>query len=267
MGRLLVFVMERTALVVAFLLVFLIAVSTLLSSDTETEIETGIEPTDTGLEPGITTYVETPLTAVTYGSAAIKVPAVDSEGNGIVTWLKVDSNAGEGRTLVDINQLLFWIDTQYSIQISKMVAENYTGVDLSEIDLVYSIDIEASLIEGPSAGAALTVATIAAIQNKTLKPDVIITGTMNPDGSIGPVGGILVKAKAAKDIGATLFIVPKGQATQTYYKQERTCEKIGPMTYCTTEYVPETTDIEEQTAIRIEEVSNIGEALSYFIDV
>jgi len=190
---------------------------------------------------------------------------VDNEGNGVVTWLSVDSNAGEGRTLVDINQLLFWVDTQYSIQIAKFVAENYTDVDLSEIDLVYSIDTEAYLIEGPSAGAALTVATIAAIYNETLDPDVMITGTISPDGTIGPVGGILAKAKAAKDIGAPLFIVPAGQATQTYYRQERTCERIGPITYCSTEYVPETIDVEEQAGIPMEEVSNIEEALKYFL--
>jgi len=262
--------MKRTALIVAFSVVFLIGISILLSlsSETETKIETGTGGTEpeSELEPesGIVPY-ETPPASVTYGSAAIKVPAVDNEGNGVVTWLSVDSNAGEGRTLVDINQLLFWVDTQYSIQIAKFVAENYTDVDLSEIDLVYSIDTEAYLIEGPSAGAALTVATIAAIYNETLDPDVMITGTISPDGTIGPVGGILAKAKAAKDIGAPLFIVPAGQATQTYYRQERTCERIGPITYCSTEYVPETIDVEEQAGIPMEEVSNIEEALKYFL--
>ncbi len=262
--------MKENAIILILLIVFLIGVSTFFSSNTETSIETPGEPgpeSEPGaeLEPNITTYTETPPAALKYGSATIRVPAVDNEGNGVVTSLTVDSNAGEGRTLVNIDQLLFWVDTQYSIQTAKLVAENYTDVDLSEIDLVYSIDTEAYLIEGPSAGAALTVATIAAIYNETLNSTVMITGTITPDASIGPVGGILEKATAAKDIGASLFIVPAGQATQTYYRQERTCEKIGPITYCTTEYVPETIDIEEQAGIAMEEVSNIGEALKYFL--
>lgn len=258
--------MKENAIVVVLLVIFLIGVSALFSGGTETTIETSgkLEP-ETELESNITTYVEIPSAALKYGSATIRVPAVDNEGNGVVTLLTVDSNAGEGRTLVNIDQLLFWVDTQYSIQTAKLVAENYTNVDLSEIDLVYSIDTEAYLIEGPSAGAALTVATIAAIYNKTLNSSVMITGIINPDGSIGPVGGILAKANAAKDIGASLFIVATGQATQTYYRQERTCEKIGPITYCTTEYVPETIDIGEQAGIAMEEVPNIGEALKYFL--
>ncbi len=257
--------MEKNAIIAVALIFFLVWVSSFPSGDMETEIETGIEAPGTGLEPDITTY-ETPPAAVKYGSAAIKVPAVDENGNGVVTWLGVDSTPGEGRTLVNIDQLLFWVDTQYSIQTAKTVAENYTSADLSEVDFIYSINIEASLIEGPSAGAALTVATIAAIQNKTINPDAIMTGTINLDGTIGPVGGILAKAKAAKDIGATLLVVPKGQSIQTYYKQEQTCEQIGPITYCNTEYVPETNDIEEQVDIEVEEVSNIGEALKYFLE-
>jgi len=258
--------MKENAIIVVILIIFLIGASTLFSSNTETGIETPSKlESDSELESNITTYVETPSAALKYGSATIRVPAVDNEGRGVVTSLTVDSNAGEGRTLVNIDQLLFWVDTQYSIQTAKLVAENYTDVDLSEIDLVYSIDTEAYLIEGPSAGAALTVATIAAIYNETVNSTIMITGTINPDASIGPVGGILEKATAAKDIGASLFIVPAGQATQTYYRQERTCEKIGPITYCSTEYVPETIDIEEQAGIAIEEVSNIGEALKYFL--
>ena len=258
--------MKENAIIVIILIILIIGASTLFSSNTETGIETpGKLESDAELESNISTYTETPSAALKYGSATIRVPAVDNEGNGVVTSLTVDSNAGEGRTLVNIDQLLFWVDTQYSIQTAKLVAENYTDVDLSEIDLVYSIDTEAYLIEGPSAGAALTVATIAAIYNETLEPGIMITGTINPDASIGPVGGILEKATAAKDIGASLFIVPAGQAAQTYYRQERTCEKIGPITYCSTEYVPETIDIEEQSGIAIEEVSNIGEALKYFL--
>ena len=38
-----------------------------------------------------------------------------------------------------------------------------------------------------------------------------MTGTINPDGGIGPVGGIPHKLDAAAQQGASLFIVPEGQ--------------------------------------------------------
>ena len=197
--------------------------------------------------------------------AEIYVPAVNEKGEGVATILRVEAIPGEGRVLVDIHQLLFWVDTQYSIQIAKSVAQKLTGLNLSKIDLIYSIETNASIIEGPSAGAALTIATIAALENKSLNESVIITGTINPDGSIGPVGGILAKAQAGKQVGAKLFLVPKGQGTQVTYKPIRKCEEIGPITYCTIKYLPEKISISKDVGIDVIEVSNIEDALKYFL--
>ena len=67
-------------------------------------------------------------------------------------------------------------------------------MDLSEYDLVYTIKANATVIEGASAGAALAVATVAALTGKELNSSVMMTGTINHDGTIGPVGGIFEKA-------------------------------------------------------------------------
>lgn len=232
----------------------------------QTQIQTQIVQTTT-----TTTTLEIPTTTTTlpaemgYQAVTIKVPAVDREGNGVVTLLKVQAMPGEGRALVNINQLLFWVDTQYSIRVAKTVAENTTGLDLSNVDLIYSIETNASVIEGQSAGAALTIATVAVLEDKTVVPDVMITGTIDFDGSIGPVGAIIAKASAAKDVGASLFLVPTGQASQTYYTPVRKCEKIGPVTYCTTEYKAEKIDVTKEAGIPVKEVGSIEEALKYFL--
>ncbi|MEM5878945.1 MAG: S16 family serine protease [Candidatus Aenigmatarchaeota archaeon] len=196
----------------------------------------------------------------------LPVPAVDEEGNGVLTTLIVEAAPGKGRVLTDINHLLFFIDTQNSIQIAKAVAQNITGIDISKTDLIYQIETNASAIGGPSAGAALTVATIAALENKTLNQKVGITGTINPDGSIGPVGGIEEKAKAAKEAGIEIFLVPEGQGTQVSYTPKRECRKIGPILYCTTEYLIKKVDVSESVGIQVKEVGNIQEALKYFLE-
>lgn len=261
---------------VIILLVTMLYLSTIAETDIEKTgptIDTGFNKTQTEEEPEKEESEFVDLGSnfslgvrEVWGEAAIKVPAVDNEGNGVVTWLTVDVIPGEGRTLVNINQLLFWVDTQYSIQTAKWVAENYTKMNLSNVDIVYAIDTEASLVEGPSAGAALTVATVAALRNQTLDERVMITGTIKPDGTIGPVGGIIEKAKASKDVGATTFLVPEGQSVEISYNKERECEKIGPILYCTTDYVPEYTNVEDEVDIEIEEVSTLGEALKYFLE-
>ncbi len=202
---------------------------------------------------------------ITSNTAIINLPAVDNEGNGVIVKLKVQASSGEGRVLTNIDNLLFWVDTQYSIKIAEMVAENITGAELSDVDLIYTIETDASVIEGGSAGAALTIATIAVLQNKTLPSDVMITGTINPDGTIGPVGAIFAKAKASKDVGVRLFLVPEGQGSQVNYVPEKKCEKIGPVTFCTTEYKPQKLDISEDVGIEVKEVSTVDDALKYFI--
>jgi uncharacterized protein len=194
----------------------------------------------------------------------LNLPAVDNQGNGVITNLKLEARPGSGRTLVDINSILFFVDTQNSIQIAKAVAENYTKANLSNIDLIYEIETNASVIEGPSAGAALTISTIAALEGKQLPHNVMITGTINPDGSVGLVGGIPAKAKAAKDVGATMFLVPAGQGSQTTYTPIQKCEQIGVITYCTTEYKASKIDLSKDLGIQVKEIGKIQDALPYF---
>lgn len=193
------------------------------------------------------------------------LPAVDNKGEGVLTLLTVEAHPGKGRTLVDIDNLLFWADTQHSIRVAKKVAQEITKINLSNYDIIYNIYANASIIGGESAGAALTIATIAALQNKTLNDKVIITGTINHDGTIGPVSAIMAKAKAAKAGGANLFLVPLLQSREVVYETRKHCEKIGPAEFCSIEQVPKRINVSEEANITVIEVGSIEEAIAYFI--
>ncbi len=195
---------------------------------------------------------------------SMKVPAVDDKGNGITTALVVESMPGSGRTFVDIDNLLFWADTQQSIRIARLVAANLTSIDINKYDLVYNIHANATLIGGESAGAAITIATIAALKNKSLNSNVMITGTINHDGSIGPVSEIISKATAAKNSGASLFLVPLLQSRDVIYETREHCEKFGPTKVCSVEQLPRRIDVSNQTGLETKEVSSVKEALDYF---
>ena len=196
--------------------------------------------------------------------AEINLVAIDEEGNGVSTPLTVEAIPGDGKVLTDIEKLLFWVDTQYSIQTARNVAINITKKDMDNYDLIYSIKTDATLVGGPSAGAALTLATIAALQNKTLKNDIIITGTVGPDGSIGQVGGVLEKAQAASDVGIKVFLVPPGQREQTYLSPNETCVRKAGFIFCETTYEQVTINIGDSVGISVIEVENINEAMEYF---
>jgi uncharacterized protein len=197
-------------------------------------------------------------------AATIIVPAVDDNGNGVATTLSVQVSPGAGRLLINIERVVFWADTQNSIRTAKAVAEAYTKADLSSYDIEYAIGANASVVEGPSAGAALAVATIAAVKNLTINTSVMMTGTINPDGSIGQIGDALAKARAAKQMGAQLFLVPKGQSSETKQEQKKTCSTESGVELCKVETVTATHNIASEAGIAVVEVSNLGQAAEYF---
>jgi uncharacterized protein len=193
------------------------------------------------------------------------VPAVDPAGRGIATNLTVEVKVGRGRIMTDIGQLLFWVDTQQSIRIAKAVAENVTGIDTANLDIIYAIETgNATIVGGPSAGAALAVATVSVLEARQLNNSVMITGTIEPDGSIGKVGMVAEKARAAKEVGATLFLVPPGQSTAIYLKPiERCIQKTG-FVYCETTYEKVKVNIGKDIGIEVREVADITSALDFF---
>lgn len=198
--------------------------------------------------------------------STMKLVAIDDKGNGVLTDLSVSAVPGKGRVLVDVENLLFWIDTQQSIQTAKKVAETYLKKDVDKVDLTYSIRVDnGSVVGGPSAGAAFAAATVAALENKTLKQGVIITGTIEEDGNIGQVGGIIAKGKAAKEGGYRKFLVPEGEKNFTEYRKEEDCERFGSMRICNIEYKAKEVDVEEEIGMEVVEVKDINEALNYLL--
>jgi uncharacterized protein len=192
------------------------------------------------------------------------LPAVDNNGEGIITTLGVETVPGSGRILVDIENLVFWEDTQNSMRTAKEVAGKITNKNVTDYDFVYTVHTNATMVGGPSAGAAITVATIAALENKSINENVMITGAIKSDGSISKVTGISAKAKAAKQINISTFLVPPGQSTETYYEIKKDCQGIGSFEFCTVKQVPKERDISREVGIAIIEVPTVEEALRYF---
>jgi uncharacterized protein len=78
-------------------------------------------------------------------------------------------------------------------------------------------------IDGPSAGGLMTVGVLAALRGAHIKDDATMTGTINPDGTIGPVGGIPHKIEGAAKAGKKMVLVPIGQR---YDMDENTKQQV-----------------------------------------
>jgi predicted S18 family serine protease len=169
------------------------------------------------------------------GYATIQAPAVSQNvvdvnnggfvtqnivSNGTMMNLSVEIQPGEGRVLVQTTPLM-GVVFQDAANTAVAVAENRTGINLSGSDVIFSIQAEnqISSVDGPSAGALMTLATIAAIENRTINPNITLTGTIDADGHVGAIGGVIEKATAAKESGKTLFLLPEENAVFTKYNE------------------------------------------------
>jgi predicted S18 family serine protease len=102
-----------------------------------------------------------------------------------------------------------------------LLSENKTGKSLSSSDVILSINAKNPIprVEGPSAGALITLITISEIySNIKLNNSITLTGTIDSKGNIGAIGGVLEKAKAAKAGGKTPFLIPKENSELVIYK-------------------------------------------------
>ncbi|HEV2068323.1 MAG TPA: PDZ domain-containing protein [Acidimicrobiales bacterium] len=86
-------------------------------------------------------------------------------------------------------------------------------VDL-DITLPFTIEVDQGRIGGPSAGLmiALTVYDLVDPVDLTAGRTIAGTGTIDLDGDVGSVGGVDAKVVAAREAGASLFLVPEGEA-------------------------------------------------------
>lgn len=93
------------------------------------------------------------------------------------------------------------------------VIRKITDKDISDYDIHVNV-IGGGKIDGPSAGAAITVCIISALLNKPLRQDIAITGEISLRGNIKPVGGIFEKIYGARRKGIKLVIVPEDNSKE-----------------------------------------------------
>ncbi|MEE4021791.1 PDZ domain-containing protein [Gordonia sp. PKS22-38] len=89
----------------------------------------------------------------------------------------------------------------------------YLGVtpEVVNADPALEISYNVGDIGGPSAGMMLSLAVIDRLSPGELTNGDFIagTGTIDEDGAVGPIGGITHKTRAARDAGASVFLVPE----------------------------------------------------------
>ena len=87
----------------------------------------------------------------------------------------------------------------------------YLGITPEEVpDVPFDVTFNLADIGGPSAGLMFTLALLDKLTPGELNGGQFVagTGTIDSDGTVGPIGGIRFKLIAAADAGASTFLVP-----------------------------------------------------------
>lgn len=190
----------------------------------------------------------------------------NAEYEGHVLHAVLELQEGEGRILVN-TEVINGVDIQTSVRTATQVVERLIGTSFSNTDIILTITAtdQVDAVDGPSAGGAITVALMAALENKQIIDGVYMTGTIQSDGEIGQVSGIPHKALAAAEDGANKILVPVGQSNVVLYEPKTV--KIGRLSYTTYEKVLVRLEdylADEGYTLDVVEVSSVIEAYQLF---
>jgi hypothetical protein len=128
------------------------------------------------------------------------------------------------------------------------VGSMVSGVNPGRVDVDFGVT---GPIDGPSAGGILTVGVLAALLGAPIRGDMTMTGTISPDGSIGPVGGVALKLQAAADQGYRTVLLP--MANMSLRNPE-------------TNAVESADEVGKRLGLEVRSVGNVQEAFSLFTD-
>ncbi len=199
-------------------------------------------------------------------SIVLYAPAVARTGGGVLIRINLTLvYPGAGKLYFSATPLVE-LDTQATARVAAYVASRITGTDYYRYNYIVDMTSNSSIVGGPSAGGLMTVGFTALFLNKTINPAATMTGMINPDGSIGPVGGLIDKLEAVAARGYHVFLIPLGQGIAMVEK--RIVHRYPWGTYESIQYVPVNLHLlGDQLGVEVLEVGNIYQALQYMLGV
>lgn len=148
---------------------------------------------------------------------------IEADGEAITTADELGAAIGAHRPGETIELVLERLGEPGTTTVEATLAENpqkagraQLGVSLRDrprYEFPLKVSIDSGDVGGPSAGLAFTLALIDRLTPGDLTGGerVAVTGTIELDGSVGPVGGVRQKTEAAVREGAVLFLVPPAE--------------------------------------------------------
>ncbi len=113
----------------------------------------------------------------------------------------------------EVGELDVTVELTVSTEDPDRTIVGFRPFDTQIVTLPFEVDIETNQIGGPSAGLAFTLALIDELSPGDLTGgrNVAVTGTVDLEGNVGPIGGLAQKVSAVHQNGVDVFLVPAAQ--------------------------------------------------------
>ncbi|ELZ68892.1 hypothetical protein C457_10791 [Haloferax prahovense DSM 18310] len=132
---------------------------------------------------------------------------------------------GKGELFVNLDGIEVRHDLQLALREAIATAARLTDSSFGETATHVTFDPPTSgvlALRGKSWEAGLTVALVASLRRQSLTQETLITGVVDDEGALLPVGEIETKARAARAVGAQALIIPAGEPTEVTVQGLRT---------------------------------------------
>ena len=147
---------------------------------------------------------------------------INQDEKGVVFPLEVEiMSGGTGTLSMDISSVEYEPSFQEAIRDAAAAASSFTGVPIADKDIIVRLagdlpqDGSLVKVDGSSAGALIAGMIAAGLSDKEINPSVLVTGTINQDGTIGRIGSLEEKTDAAETFGVETLLVPKSQEVES----------------------------------------------------
>ncbi|MBI4362987.1 MAG: hypothetical protein HY558_07425 [Euryarchaeota archaeon] len=130
---------------------------------------------------------------------------------GVAFRVRAELRHGKGDILVNGSALPTGDALDRSLRDALRAAQLATGVPLGMRDMEATFEGNFTSVDGESAGLPLALLFSDLLQNRSIAPGTLATGTITAAGTVGKVSGIREKAQAASQTGATRLLVPPGE--------------------------------------------------------
>lgn len=173
-----------------------------------------------------------------------------ASGGTSPSTVRISPNSKEGASVGVLEEYAGGAGNQWrtATWLAAFSASQLTGQNLTDHEFLVRTG---GHIDGPSAGMLMTATMIAILRGKTPRPDTTMTGTINPDGSAGPVGGIVQKMEGASKDGIKRFGFPMGARNHQDLRTGRSVDLF---------------DAGKEFGLEVREIHDVFEAYEFLTD-